>query len=53
MDLTSALIFLGVLGILVLVYDLVLHTIFDRSLGAEAHARPFHYWRDRLVHRKK
>lgn len=51
MSLTSALIFLGVLGILVLLYDFVLHAVFSHK--SLRHPHPFRYWLDRVVHHKK
>lgn len=51
MSLISALIFLGILGILVLVYDVVLRAIFFQKSVRRAH--PFRYWWDRLTHHRK
>ena len=54
MSLTSALALLGVLGMLVLLYEFVLHAVFfNRSVRYRGHPNLLHYWWDRLAHHKK
>ncbi|MDF3837178.1 hypothetical protein P3W85_30105 [Cupriavidus basilensis] len=42
------------LGIVVLLYAFVIRAgFFHKSLLYPEHAHPFHYWWDRIVHRRK